>query len=495
MKAVCAAGTAKTYERKVIVRPARGSMCTVQYGMPPMAHRISGRNREYKEDDMAKVIVAKQKYDVPHLLGQFLDERHYDTLIEDDCDVYAPPDCDLGTQADCDHQCDSCANGHDERKIIFKFRKNFFTKEEQDAAYHGLRDAASVSQNRGVAAGPRELEGRNWVTDYEHDVIEYFSDPKTNLMGVDPIDEIKSTYVKTPPQTSNKHNIWLADPVKADNFDFESWVATVRVLPPNEQKREAAKMVKKYISQTSYANGVASGIAGWFDRYPRTPYGRATSYTTHHFEKFAMAYPFLQHLAKGFKELLPWRYGNQEAAAKRIDPGFLVPGTPFTTITVNKTFRTAAHYDAGDLNTGLSNLLVLSNTGNYSGGFLVAPEYRVAVNVRPGDLLLINNHEVMHGNTPIVLNDKIAERVSLVCYFRENMLQLGSKTYEDCRRDYVEERRLDKTHPGHKDRNLWNGVSVGMWEDQTWYDYCEARIGRAEFLKMHPEAEKGPSLF
>ena len=92
----------------------------MQYGMPPMAHRISGRNREYKEDDMAKVIVAKQKYDVPHLLGQFLDERHYDTLIEGDCDVYAPPDCDLGTQADCDHQYDSCANGHDERKIIFK---------------------------------------------------------------------------------------------------------------------------------------------------------------------------------------------------------------------------------------------------------------------------------------------------------------------------------------------------------------------------------------
>ena len=137
-----------------------------------------------------------------------------------------------------------------------------------------------------------------------------------------------------------------------------------------------------------------------------------------------MSYPFLQHLAKGFKELLPWRYENQMRAARKLDSRFLVPETPFTTITVNKTFRTAAHFDAGDLNEGLSNLLVLSNNGNYTGGYLIAPEYRVAVNVRPGDLLLINNHEVMHGNTPIVLGDEEAERVSLVCYFRENMLQL-----------------------------------------------------------------------
>ena len=133
---------------------------------------------------------------------------------------------------------------------------------------------------------------------------------------------------------------------------------------------------------------------------------------------------------------MPWRYTNQMEAAKKIDQAFLVPETPFTTVTVNKTFRTAAHFDAGDLNTGLSNLLVLSNNGNYKGGYLVAPEYRVAVNVRPGDLLLINNHEVMHGNTPIEMLDEEAERISLVCYFREKMLELGTKEYEDTRYNY-----------------------------------------------------------
>jgi hypothetical protein len=239
------------------------------------------------------------------------------------------------------------------------------------------------------------------------------------------------------------------------------------------------------MSLTTYGTAVNSGIAGWFDRYPRIPYGRATSYTANSFEKFKMSYPFLQSLARGFKELLPWRYNNQMEAASKVDPAFLVPGTPFTTITVNKTFRTAAHYDAGDLNTGLSNLLTLSNDGNYTGGYLIAPEYRVAVNVRPGDLLLINNHEVMHGNTPIECAEG-SERVSLVVYFREKMLELGSKQYEDTRYDYVESRRLNPEHP--EQRKLWNGISPGMWEDKEWYDYCEAKLGREQLLKYHPNA-------
>ena len=443
---------------------------------------------------MVKVIVADRKYDVPELLGQFLDESHYDLLIEEDCDVYAPAGCDLGEVASCDKDCSTCDKGTDENKIIFKFRKNFFSKEEQDAAYAGLREAATETQNRGLAAGPRaeKLGNREWVTEYEYDIIDYFSNPKANLFGADPIEEIREAHRNKKPSPSNRNNVWGISTVQKDGFEFEAWVNTTKNLPADEMKAEAKRVADKYICATTYANGVMSGIAGWYDRYPRIPYGRATSYTQREPAKFAMSYPFLQTLAKGFKDLLPWRFKNQMEAAKKLDPRFLVPGTPFTTITVNKTFRTAAHYDAGDLTTGLSNLLVLSNNGNYTGGYLIAPEYRVAVNVRPGDLLLINNHEVMHGNTPIVLGDEEAERVSLVCYFREKMLELGSKEYEDTRYDYVESRRKNPDHP--EQRPLWNGVSAGMWSDKEWYDFCESKLGRVELLKYHPEAEGQQSL-
>ena len=436
---------------------------------------------------MVKVIVAKEKTDCEHLIGQFVDESNYDFLIEEDCDVYMPE-----------------IPGHpeltySEERIVLKFRKNYFSEEQQRMAYAGLREAATETQNRGAAAGPRneKLGNREWVTEYESDVLDYFLDPKA-MIGEDPIESLKKKHEGKADKPSTRNNVWGIQAVKKDNFVFAEWVETTRKLTEVEQIIEARRIEKRYVCSTTYANGVFSGIAGWFDRYPRIPYGRATSYTAREPEKFAMAYPFLQQLAAGFKDLLPWRYGNQMGAASKIDPAFLVPGTPFTTVTVNKTFRTACHRDAGDFTEGLSNLLTLSNDGKYSGGYLIAPEYRVAVNVRPGDLLLINNHEVIHGNTPIVCEEG-SERVSLVVYLREKMLELGSKDYEDCRYEFVESRRLNKEHPSQKyedgtQRHLWNGVSPDMWNSDEWYEYLEAKLGHDVVMKYHPESEKANSL-
>ena len=428
---------------------------------------------------MVKIIVAKEKHDCSHLSGQFIDESHYDLLIEEDTDVYMP--CKFGEDP------------YTEDKIVLKFRKNYFSKEQQEMAYVGLREAAVETQNRGLAAGPRgdKLGNREWVTEYEYDVIDYFMKPNGNIFNDDPIEEIRMRHKGKAPSPSNRNNVWGIQAVKKDNFDFDSWVEATKTMTKDGMISEAKRIIDNYVCATTYANGVFSGIAGWFDRYPRIPYGRATSYTARHPDKFAKSFPFLQQLAKGFKDLLPQRYAAQMEAASKIDKGFLVPETPFTTVTVNKTFRTAAHYDAGDLNEGLSNLLTLSNDGKYSGGYLIAPEYRVAVNVRPGDLLLINNHEVMHGNTPIVCEEG-SERISLVVYFREKMLELGSKEYEECRFNFVESRRLNKEHPEW--RHLWNGVSASMWASDEWYEYCEKKLGRETLIKYHPEAEKASSL-
>jgi len=443
---------------------------------------------------MVKTIVADRKYDCTDLLGKFLDERHYDILVEEDCDVYAPANCEIGTKADCEQECSTCDIGADERRIVFKFRKNFFTQEEQQMAYQGLREAATRTENRGIASGIKEGviatdEGREWVTNYQDEMTSaLIANRNASLDETDVIDSIRAKYPtledKKRAGGAGKNNVWVISRYRGGKFDFEAWLDSIKPLN-REDRAKATEEVMTMMSLTTYGTAVNSGIAGWFDRYPRIPYGRATSYTANSFEKFKMSYPFLQSLARGFKELLPWRYNNQMEAANKVDPAFLVPGTPFTTITVNKTFRTAAHYDAGDLNTGLSNLLTLSNDGNYTGGYLIAPEYRVAVNVRPGDLLLINNHEVMHGNTPIECAEG-SERVSLVVYFREKMLELGSKQYEDTRYDYVESRRLNPEHP--EQRKLWNGISPGMWEDKEWYDYCEAKLGREQLLKYHPNA-------
>jgi hypothetical protein len=428
---------------------------------------------------MTKLIIAKPKIDCKDLLGQFLDESNYDVLIEEDTD------CFFHDYEDYEQK---------EQRVAFKFRKNYFSKQEQEQAYIGLREAATQSQNRGLAAGPKgdKCMGREWVTETQLRLLDFFKKEPENtavpIVIADEVERIKEQYKDV---ESTRGLVWLSAKVKEDNFDFNTWLSQVINLPVAQRKQETNDILGDYISDTTYANPVFSGIAGWFDRYPRIPYGRATSYTQNSFEKFKMSFPFLQSLNRGFKDLLPWRWQNQKSAIDKIDPAFYVSDTVFTTITVNKTFRTAAHYDAGDFSDGLSNLLVLSNNGNYSGGYLVFPEYRIAVNVRPGDLLLVNNHEIMHGNTPIVTHDEEAERISLVCYLREKMLELGSKEYEDHRFNYVESRRKNPEHP--KQRRLWNGISEGMWTEQEWYDYLERHGGREMVEKYHPEAYKKES--
>ena len=143
------------------------------------------------------------------------------------------------------------------------------------------------------------------------------------------------------------------------------------------------------------------------------------------------------------------------------------------------------------MNEGFSNLTVVAKGDQqWTGGYLVLPEFRVAINIRPGDLLLINNHAGIHGNTELKPPEgkELAdmERISLVCYFRENMLKLGSWEYETIRREFVDYRRLNKEHQLWKP--LWNGVSPSMWESDEWYDYLLERGGEDMLKKYHPEA-------
>jgi hypothetical protein len=280
---------------------------------------------------------------------------------------------------------------------------------------------------------------------------------------------------------------------------FSDKVKEWKEMSVEEASKDANVIKSTFISDTTYANVVLSGIAGFFDRYPRIPYGRATSYTEHNRETFEKCYPFMRKLSNEFANLLPKRYGVQVNAANKLDERFRVAGkdTPFTTITVNKNFRTACHRDAGDLNEGFSNLTVVAKDKNWTGGYLVLPEFRVGINIRPGDLLLINNHGGIHGNTELLPPEGVAledmERISLVCYFREKMLELGSWEYETLRRNFVDDRRKNKEHSLWKP--LWNGVSEKMWDSDEWYDYLKEHGGVDMLGLYHPEAvEEKPSL-
>jgi hypothetical protein len=414
---------------------------------------------------MVEVIVRK-KIDSEETLGTFITRAEYsDRLITEDCDLYA----------------ETVDGIKSEENIVFKFRKNVFTKEEMDLAYAGLRDAATESQNRGMAAGPRGdqlgAEGRSnrdWVTPEQTELLSFLARPLNTFDDGTTIETIRESHKKGSKEET-RGQVWLRSAVtkKYPEYHgwFEQWLAGLHNLSRDEQIKEAKFVIENYISETNYAQSVMSGIAGYFDRYPRIPHGRVCAYNDKNPEKFKLAFPYLNKLNALFKEHLPIRWGNQRREADKLDPRFLVSDTVFTTLTVNHNWRTACHRDAGDLHEGFSNICGITGPDGkgWKGAEFLLPEYRIAIDLQPGDMLLVNNHGGIHGNDALIGEDN--DRLTLVCYFREKMVELQSWDYEMLRKQYVEERRQNKDHKFH--RPLWNGVSPGMWDDQEWFDYMK----------------------
>jgi hypothetical protein len=415
---------------------------------------------------MVEVIVRK-KIDSEETLGTFITREQYSNrTITEDCDLYA-------------ETVDGIKN---EENIVFKFRKNVFTKEEMDLAYAGLREAATESQNRGMAAGPRGeqlgAEGRSnrdWVTPEQTELLSFLARPLNTFDDGTSIETIRESHKKGS-KDETRGQVWLRSAVtkKYPEYHgwFEQWLTGLHNLPREEQITEANYVINNYISETNYAQSVMSGIAGYFDRYPRIPHGRVCAYNDKNPEKFKLAFPYLEKLNALFKEHLPIRWGNQRREADKLDPRFLVSDTVFTTLTVNHNWRTACHRDAGDLHEGFSNICGITGPEGkgWKGAEFLLPEYRIAVDLQPGDMLLVNNHGGIHGNDALIGDDN--DRLTLVCYFREKMVDLKSWDYEMLRKHYVEERRQNKDHKFH--RPLWNGVSPGMWDDQEWFDYMKS---------------------
>ena len=182
------------------------------------------------------------------------------------------------------------------------------------------------------------------------------------------------------------------------------------------------------LSNTNHAGMVNSGIIGYFDRNARFPYCRQTAFNEKQFNKFKKAYPIIKFVDTKYAELVPEHYKLQRDEADNTSQDFVIKNTAFTTVTVNKNWQTAVHTDKGDFERGFGNLVVLRK-GKYTGGYFVLPKWGVAFDVQNCDLLLVNVHE-WHGNTPINKIDDDATRISLVMYYRKNMIHCGSADEE-----------------------------------------------------------------
>ena len=274
-------------------------------------------------------------------------------------------------------------------KLLAKFRKHVFSKALTQLGWDSFYQAAGASRSRGAAAGPINPKSKYWR--------------KRKIV---------------------KNNGWWAS--------YE-----------NEQGKESKMRVN---------NTVFSSVVGYFEATPfaKVPC-RMTSYTQKFFKGYRQGIPFLQAIDRQFKTLVPAPYRAQLNRIKQT-PAYRIADTAFSSVTINRNFRTALHKDAGDFKDGYGNLTVLER-GNYHGGETLFPQYGIGIDLRAGDFVAMDVHE-WHCNAPMVETAEDAAfnkglepvydksevgaqgvddrwtRISFVCYVREKLIDCNIRDTE-----------------------------------------------------------------
>lgn len=193
-------------------------------------------------------------------------------------------------------------------------------------------------------------------------------------------------------------------------------IAAGAYMEPRTRK-DGTKGKRTEVPDLPHLRGAKNGVIGYYDK----PQCRQTAYSAHYWERFLEILPLIQSVNDVFRDYQPDRFAAQAEAASMVDKRFVISGTVFSTVTVNRNFQTAVHLDEGDFEGGLGSLTLLT-AGDFAGGELSYPQFRVAVDYRMQDVLLANVHEP-HANLPILGAVGEYERVSLVLYLREGLLR------------------------------------------------------------------------
>ena len=276
---------------------------------------------------------------------------------------------DFVEKKDIEHYVNETHIGYDENgEILFYFIKNFFSTDEIDVIMPTIEKASTfiVSLGRGHAAGKLDMSQPLWAK---------------GLKNV----ELKE---------HNYHNKYTLNPEGISN--------------------------RKY----KLNNPVYSNLVGYYEKplvnYKKTiktqPRCRQTQFTARHKDIYSKIIPYMERISGEMAEKLPAHYRKQNHFIQKHRER--IGQSCYSTITINKNFRTAIHIDKGDFKDGIG---TITTAGDFEGGEFCLVDYKVAINVKPTDLLFVNVHK-HHANLPFE-----GTRYSMVSYVRENIKKCGLK--------------------------------------------------------------------
>ena len=311
--------------------------------------------------------------------------------------------------------------------LLLKFRKNCINDKLIKIGWDSYKNLAKASRGRGASAGPVDPNSDYWK--------------KRNLVKTS---KWSTSYLNP------KGNQLKEDYDKLSFEELQSKANEFNCKLSNNKDDLILEIIKKQngISKMKVNNQVASNPIGFYEQNKNLGTNlpcRLTHFTRTNFDKYNDGLPFLRKIDSLFQRLIPDSYQRQLNRAN-LKPHLKIPGTCFSTVTINRNFRTALHQDAGDFKEGFGNLTVIEQ-GKYHGGYTVFPQYGVAINLRNNDFCAMDVHQ-WHSNTPIYEteedkqynetidsdfkdNPKVGTaglyqkytRISFVCYLREKIAQ------------------------------------------------------------------------
>ena len=185
---------------------------------------------------------------------------------------------------------------------------------------------------------------------------------------------------------------------------------------PSRQSRSSKAKSEEYKKK-----GVKADFLGYMDREPGFPFCRQTAWTAKNPEVLKNCWKLINKADSWFQKLIPDRHKFQgDHIDEHLD--FTLGATVFSTVTVNKKLSTTYHRDKNDLKGGFG---VMFTLGDFTGGQLVFPAFRCAVDYQPGSIILADVHET-HGN----LKNIVGNRITCVLYAREKINECGTAEEE-----------------------------------------------------------------
>ena len=364
-----------------------------------------------------RVLVVKKLYsddEIKSKEGQWFDESNIKyPIVSSNTDVY---------------RLDDEGNRH----LLLKFRKNVVPDKLIQIGWDSYKDLAKASRGRGASAGPIDVNSQYWG--------------KRKL-----VDTKKWSTGYLNPKGLEYHE--SLSPLDESELLTKCGELNIKLKEGLSKEQLILAIIKRQggISKMKVNNQVASNPIGFYEsgkNFADLPC-RLTHFTRTNFEKYNDGLPFIQHIDKLFQKLIPEAHNKQLTRADT-KPHLKIPKTAFSTVTINRNFRTAMHRDAGDFRDGFGNLTVIER-GKYHGGYTIFPQYGVAIDLRNNDFVAMDVHQ-WHCNTPMYETEEdkafnatldyafkdnpevgtvgIYEkytRISFVCYLREKIAACPDK--------------------------------------------------------------------